>query len=620
MKTRSGKYQIFEDRENKRRLVLDRKTIAETGFIPQGLMFLSDSAQFEILKTDTVMKESKNGEVPVLRATGLIQKGDTENANTRFYDTRSVLKPAIESIQKDVADRAVLGEYDHPCFMVDSLVNCKVLTTTGWVPYDQIKEGDYVYSRVDGVMVPSLVKSVVNEHYKGKSYRLDGRHISVSLTAPHKMILDTRSDNNNKSRQIEVTLEELANNRRSYDKCRIPRVAEWNGDDKPFYVIKGLPVSEHSSPNDPLYDQYLAETEDLSIRTDLFVAFLGLYLAEGGLHRFGGTNDLRSNRIEISQIKEDYKPQIRDLLNRIFVDKQWSENDTGFTIFDRRLVAYLAPLGNKYAKYIPQDVKNLDAKYLEELVYWYQIGDGRLKHGRSNVFSVSSRLIDDLHECWVKAGHCCYRTIIETAEDYEFAGRIIRSENKKPLHQLTLSYTIGIYCDSRFLDITPIESDGKIWCLTTEFGNFYVENDGCSFWTGNCDAKIHLDRVSHLMSNVWMENNKVYGEIEVLHRLPLGACLRGLFEHKVRVGISSRGVGDMEIAEHKGREVYRVLPGFQFVTWDVVAEPSVNGAILGIKEGLERRIKPLQKNRKAFSPEVYQNRLVEEINKYFNLK
>jgi hypothetical protein len=143
--------------------------------------------------------------------------------------------------------------------------------------------------------------------------------------------------------------------------------------------------------------------------------------------------------------------------------------------------------------------------------------------------------------------------------------------------------------------------------------------NGCSYWTGNCDAKIHLDRVSHLITKLWMEGPKVYGEAEILHNLPLGAALRGLFEHKVRVGISSRGVGDMEVAESQGREIYRVMPGYAFVTWDAVAEPSVSGAVLNIQEGLNKKIRPLQKMQDQFSPQTYQKKLVKEINKYFGL-
>lgn len=134
------------------------------------------------------------------------------------------------------------------------------------------------------------------------------------------------------------------------------------------------------------------------------------------------------------------------------------------------------------------------------------------------------------------------------------------------------------------------------------------------------DAKIHLDRVSHLITKIWMDGRKVFGEAEILHKLPCGACLRGLFEHKVRVGISSRGVGDMEVTEHQGQQIYRVMPGYSFVTWDAVAEPSVNGAILQIQESLNKRLRPIKESKNKFSREVYQNLLVKEINKFFSLK
>lgn len=134
------------------------------------------------------------------------------------------------------------------------------------------------------------------------------------------------------------------------------------------------------------------------------------------------------------------------------------------------------------------------------------------------------------------------------------------------------------------------------------------------------DAKIHLDRVSHLISKIWMDGDKVYGEAEVLHKTPCGAALRGLFEHKVRVGISSRGVGDMEVVENRGQEYYRVLPGYSFVTWDAVAEPSVHGAILNIQESMVRKLRPIMKDKNKFSPEVYESMLVREINSFFGLK
>lgn len=134
------------------------------------------------------------------------------------------------------------------------------------------------------------------------------------------------------------------------------------------------------------------------------------------------------------------------------------------------------------------------------------------------------------------------------------------------------------------------------------------------------DAKIHMDRISHLVSKVWVEGRKIFGEAEVLDRLPCGAMLKGLFEHKVRVGISSRGVGDMEMVESNGHETYRVLPGYTFVTWDAVAEPSVQSAIMNVCESVNKRFaKPGQKSKvqPQFSKTLYESMLIEEINKMF---
>lgn len=105
------------------------------------------------------------------------------------------------------------------------------------------------------------------------------------------------------------------------------------------------------------------------------------------------------------------------------------------------------------------------------------------------------------------------------------------------------------------------------------------------------DAKIHLDRVSHLLTKLWMEGNEVLGEIEVLEKTPMGAILKGLVESGVTVGISSRGVGDMEPVMQEGHEYYKVMPGFTFVTFDVVAEPSVQGSFLNVMESRDRLLK-----------------------------
>jgi hypothetical protein len=136
------------------------------------------------------------------------------------------------------------------------------------------------------------------------------------------------------------------------------------------------------------------------------------------------------------------------------------------------------------------------------------------------------------------------------------------------------------------------------------------------------DAKIHLERISHLLTKIWMEGKNVYGEAEIIDELPFGQQLKTLIK-RGRIGISSRGIGDMDVRDQGGQEIYTVTEGYRFVTWDAVAEPSVTGAILHICEG---KLKPLNRSVKreipkgVFTTEAYQKRLAKEISEYLRKK
>jgi len=132
------------------------------------------------------------------------------------------------------------------------------------------------------------------------------------------------------------------------------------------------------------------------------------------------------------------------------------------------------------------------------------------------------------------------------------------------------------------------------------------------------DAKLHLERVSHLITKVWMEGKYVYGEAEVIEGTDLGRNLAALLRAGVRVGISSRGVGDMDIVnEGSDSEHYVVQEGYRFITWDVVGEPSVKEAVMSVMESMQRRkgIVTREKLHKA-DPELA---LIEQVKRYLEL-
>ena len=81
---------------------------------------------------------------------------------------------------------------------------------------------------------------------------------------------------------------------------------------------------------------------------------------------------------------------------------------------------------------------------------------------------------------------------------------------------------------------------------------------------------INLDRISHVITEMNMDGSNATGKAKLLHT-PMGLIARELVKSGVRLGVSSRGAGT--VAESGGVE------GFQFVTVDIVAQPSAPGAI-----------------------------------------
>ena len=90
---------------------------------------------------------------------------------------------------------------------------------------------------------------------------------------------------------------------------------------------------------------------------------------------------------------------------------------------------------------------------------------------------------------------------------------------------------------------------------------------------------INLDRVSHMISEMWMDGPNGYGKLKILPT-PMGTLVKTMLESGVKLGVSSRGSGN--VAESTGD-----VSDFEIVTVDVVAQPSAPNAYpKAIYEGL----------------------------------
>jgi hypothetical protein len=84
------------------------------------------------------------------------------------------------------------------------------------------------------------------------------------------------------------------------------------------------------------------------------------------------------------------------------------------------------------------------------------------------------------------------------------------------------------------------------------------------------DLKINLDRVSHMITGMWMDGPNGFGKLKILPT-PMGQLVTTMLESGVKLGVSSRGSGNVNDLD--GR-----VSDFEIVTVDIVAQPSAPNA------------------------------------------
>lgn len=83
------------------------------------------------------------------------------------------------------------------------------------------------------------------------------------------------------------------------------------------------------------------------------------------------------------------------------------------------------------------------------------------------------------------------------------------------------------------------------------------------------DLQVNLDRVSHLIEKMWMDGQDGYGRLKLLPT-PMGNICKTLIENGVKLGVSSRGSGNVTESGN--------VSEFEIQTVDLVANPSAPDA------------------------------------------
>jgi hypothetical protein len=99
-------------------------------------------------------------------------------------------------------------------------------------------------------------------------------------------------------------------------------------------------------------------------------------------------------------------------------------------------------------------------------------------------------------------------------------------------------------------------------------------------------VEINLDRVSHYIINLDWQGNDCIGKAKVLISHPCGKMLQTFLDDKLRIGVSTRGLGSL--SDNQNPDGSKQVESYEMIAVDAVADPSApEGFVEGILENKE---------------------------------
>lgn len=491
---------------------------------------------------------------------GLFLEGDTENQNGRKYP-RNEISNAVNKLNEKIAQHGpIAGECDHPCL----LDTATALTSSGWKSITAIHSGESVYSiDMDGVVSVNKVLQRFENDFSGNLIEFRGNSINTKVTPNHKMVVRNRYGKLSlmTAREIKDRIDANDPGIRKYSLVRQANVG----------LMSDIPKHVNIGGHD--WD------------TNTLIQFMGWYLSEGHAGEYSNNYGRLTKTAGISQNQGINSDAIQSVLDnsplQYRIESSVNEFGNARNIFvistdaDADFVSLLIDLGKSHEKHIPDWLMALmDAGNAELFIDTYILGDGRGdRHGvrcRSDLFSVSEKMIDDIAQlCGISGIPFRKHRYVET-KDVLIGERVILAENKRPLWFLVLHKTNGVYLDDRFIQVNEVPYVGKVYCIEVENDHTFLALDNeYSFWTGNSGMSLNFDRLAVAITEMRIDGSNGVGRMRVVPA-GLGLIVEGAIKAGIQVGVSSRGTGDVD--------QHGVVSDFDIVTIDVVLNPSAPNA------------------------------------------
>lgn len=342
----------------------------------------------------------------------------------------------------------------------------EVLTNHGWKFFKNLTHGDTVCTlnpKSHHIEFHTPSKIVVFDHHK-KLIAIKNQTLDIMVTLDHNMYVSSQwNARNKKSKFTFVKAKDL-----EYQSL-MKRTGVWDGKEVGFFSLPTV-ARGHREGRVVKY----RETKPIKIPMDVWLAFFGIWLADGHSSRYG--------QIGVAQKSPKKTKQIEDLLKKLpFI---YGKSKSGFYIYNKQLWSYLKDFGGARNKYVPAFIKNLTPRQILIFLQWFSLGDGTLMKNNFRIFYTSSRILaDDIQELLLKAGRTGVITkrkrstkrvwiqdhfAVSSGAQYEILERVKKHDS---------------WIDKR--DLKEVRYGGKVYCATVRNHIMFVRRNGKPYWCGN---------------------------------------------------------------------------------------------------------------------------------------
>ncbi len=362
----------------------------------------------------------------------------------------------------------------------------EVLTEKGWKLFKDLSPDDEIctLNPSSGIVEFQRPSAIVSFRHHRKLISIRNRTLDIMVTPDHNMYVQTQQDarrHRNNYRFVKA--------RELQTQSQIKRTGIWIGSESEYFTLPSVTLGHFEGRQ-----VVLSETGSLAIPTDKWLAFIGVWLADGSV-----SCNRESYRVSIAQKSRAKAERIGGLLSQL--PFKFSRGEGEFYCYDKQLGSYLAEFGGAPEKYVPNLVKQLGPTKIGTFLEWFALGDGTLMKNGFRIFYTSSRrLADDIQELLLKVGR------LGIVKQRQRGGRIRIADHyadaSRPQYEvLERVRKLESWIDRR--DARTVDYEGSVYCASVKNHIMYVRRNGKPYWCGN--TSMYWTRNSPLFENTLLK-------------------------------------------------------------------------------------------------------------------